>query len=133
MAFQRVRKTSKRLGDHPATITIGSTVARPGASRQVYLSLSVKTRQMLGDPAAFVLDFDPDAWLLRLTAADPDDPDAYRIGKTTRVGITAAARDIGFIWDTPVSVNVRAAGRHAVIGDFSQVRTASVTPIRRTA
>lgn len=129
MAFQRLRKTTKRLGDQPATITIGSNSPRAAASRQVYLSLSAKTRQMLGDPAAFVLDFDPDAWQLRISAAPADDPDALKIGKSPRVGITTMAREIGFVWDVPVTVTVRAVGRSAVIGDFSEVRT--VTPIKR--
>lgn len=133
MAFQRLKKTTRRLGDQPATITIGTTVARPGASKQIYLSLSVKTRKMLGDPAAIVLDWDPDAWLLRISVGSPDDPDAYRVGKTPRVGITAAAREAGLVWDVPQTVTVRADGRTAVIGDFSEIRTGSVTPMRRAS
>lgn len=123
MAFQRLRKTSDRFGDQPATITIGSSSTRAAKSRQVYLSLSAKTRKMLGDPAAFVLDFDPDEWLLRITAAPSDDPDALLMGKSPRVGITTMARQIGFVWDVPVTVEVRAMGRLSVVGDFSEVRT----------
>lgn len=123
MAFKRLHKPRTRVGDQPATITIGSTHSRPGASRQVYLSISGKARQMLGDPAAIALEWDPDEWLLRIVAASPDDPDAYRLGKTPRIGITGIARELGWMWDIAATIPVKPQGRTAVLADLSQVRT----------
>lgn len=130
MAFQRLPRTTKRLGDQPATITIGSSApTRNGQSRQMYLFLSVKTRQMLGEPAAIFLDWDPEEWKLRVSVAPKDAEDAYPTSKTNRIGITTAAREAGLLWDVPVTVKVKPQGRTAVVGDFSQVRT--ITPIKR--
>lgn len=132
MAFQRLRKSDRRIGDAPATITIGTTTTKTSASRQAFLSWTGRAMELLGEPAAFVLDFDPEAYQLRLSAAPVDDPDALRVGKTSRVGITSIARQIGFMWDIPVTVEVTPAGRSAVIADFSEVRTGR-TSARRAA
>ena len=125
MAFRKLPKVITRVGDLPATITIGCNKNTRGHSRTAYLAISGKARRMLGDPAAIVLEWDEDAWLLRIRVAAVDDPDAYGIGKTPRIGITPIARELGWMWGIPVTVEVTQETRISIIADLSEVRTSS--------
>lgn len=129
MSFVPLSKPSHRGGGSPM-ITIGHAQQ----NRQTYLSLNSAARRALGEPAALALAWDAENFLLLVTAASPDDVDAYRITKSTgRISVTRIMRDLGL---TPQAATTMPARRHGSTGlviDVSEIRTRSVTPLRRVS
>lgn len=130
MAFNRLRKPARRGGSPVPMITIGTS----DANRQTYLALNSAARKALGDPAALVLEFDPDELLLRVVVSSPEDPDSYAITKANgRVSVTRIMRDLDL---TPVEAQTLPAtksGRTGLIVDVSQMRTGSTARDGRRA
>lgn len=128
MAFTALRKPSRRGGSAAPMITIGHA----DQNRQTYLSLNSAARRAIGDPTAVTLAWDAENLLLLVSAASPDDVDSYRVtGNTGRISCTQIMRDLGL---TPAEAHTMPATRHGKTGvfvDVSEMKTASITPIKR--
>lgn len=120
--FQPLAKPSRHGGSTTPMITIGHA----DGNRQTYLSLNTAARTSIGDPAAVTLAWDADKYLMLVTAASPDDVDAYHMGKNTgRISVTRIMRDLGL---TPAEAHTMPARKHGSTGlviDVSGIRTAS--------
>lgn len=130
MSFTPLAKPARRGGSASPMITIGHA----DQNRQTYLSLNTAARSAIGGPAALSLAWDADQYLLLVSAASPDDVDAYSITKSTgRISVTRIMRDLGL---TPAEAHTMPARKHGATGlvvDVSGIRTASITPIRRAS
>lgn len=130
MSFVPLSKPARRAGAGSPMITIGHAQK----NRQTYLALNSAARHVIGDPRAVTLAWDEANYLLLVTAANPDDPDAYLITESSgRCSVTGIMRQLGL---TPQEAHAMPARRHGTTGlvvDVSGIRTRSVTPIRRVA
>lgn len=130
MSFTPLKKPSRRGGSTSPMITIGHA----DRNRQTYLSLNTAARRAIGEPTAVTLAWDPENLLLLVSAASPDDVDAYTLTKSTgRISVTPIMRDLGL---TPAEAHTMPARKHSATGvvvDVSGIRTASVTPLRRAS
>ena len=128
MSFTPLKKPARRGGSSAPMITIGHA----DQNKQTYLSLNTAARAALGGPAALTLAWDADQYLLLVSAASPEDIDAYSITKSTgRISVTRIMRDLGL---TPQDAHTMPARKHGSTGlvvDVSGIRTRSV--IRRAA
>lgn len=128
MSFTPLKKPARRGGSASPMITVGHA----DQNRQTYLSLNSAARISIGEPAALALAWDADQFLLLVSAASPEDVDAYSITKSTgRISVTRIMRDLGL---TPAEAHTMPARKHGSTGlviDVSGIRTASVT--RRAA
>ena len=122
MAFIKQQKPARTGGSAAPMITIG----RSGAGKTTYLALNTAARKALGDPVAVYLEWDADAFLLRLVASSPEDPAAYTITKGTgRLSVTAIMRELGLIPRDRYTAPGRPHGWQALVVDVSEMRTIS--------
>lgn len=130
MSFQPLKKPTRRGGSRSPMITIGHA----DGNKQTYLSLNTAARRAIGEPAAVALAWDAEKFLLLVSAASPDDVDAYPLTKATgRISVTQIMRDLGL---TPAEAHTMPARKHGATGlviDVSGIRTRSVTPMRRAS
>lgn len=73
MSFQ----TFVRPQTNPAGRTSHPTI---GVDRKGFITISKAAHAQIGDPAAVIVEWDPENYLIRLTAASPEDPNAFRTG-----------------------------------------------------
>lgn len=130
MAFQKLTRPRRSTATTTPAITIGSTQN----GRQTYLSINTAARRALGDPAAVTLEWDPDAYILRLVAAASDEADSYRItDKSGRISVTGVMRDLGIDCTRTTPMQAKPSGRCAITADLSGMPAAKILPLRRTA
>lgn len=128
--FKPLAKPTRRGGSVAPMITIGTSVQ----NRQTYLALNSAARRSLGDPVAVTLAWDADKFLLLVTGESPDNPDSYTVTKANgRISVTRIMRDLGLTPDGAHTMPARKHGARGLVVDVSEMRTASITPMKAVA
>lgn len=58
----------------------GASQPTIGVDKRGFITLSTAAHRLLGEPAAVVIEWDPDEYLIRLTGASPDNRNAFKTG-----------------------------------------------------
>lgn len=118
MAFKRVARPSARP---PSFVSIA---VKDGVAHS--FSLSQKAYERIGSPSAVHVEWDDLDGLIRIVAASPDDPEAFRVPPNTRrrqIRALLLFREIGVAPPEPVRVPAIPDGPTAVIADLSEYRS----------
>lgn len=118
MPFQ----TFVRPAVNPAGRTSQPTI---GVDRKGFITISKAAHAMIGDPAAVIIEWDPDQYLIRLTAASPDDPNAFRTGGKNPSKRFMATRFLDYaglgIPAQGMTFTARKQGTRALVADLSDM------------
>lgn len=114
MAFKRVTKPNKTP---PAFLSISVKQGIPTS-----FALSQRAHERIGSPRALQVEWDDTDGLIRIVAANPEDPDSFRVpyGSSRAIAARQLLRTLGVSPTESVQVPTIPDGPTAVIADLSE-------------